>query len=91
MEQLITALNTTLEQPTPHCSPILNRKDLKQASGKLFNTTNIIHEIYSSQFTLNDIKIILGTDDFNIIEVEDKLIFKYIESSFVIDKCLYKA
>lgn len=91
MEQLYTALNTTLEQPTPQCSPILNRKNLKQASGKLYNTTHVIFEIYSSHFTYNDIKIILGTDNFDIIEQEDNLIFKYFERSFIINKYLYKS
>ena len=91
MEQLYTALNTTLEQPTPPCSPILNRKKLKQASGKLYNTTHVIFEIFSSHFTYNDIKIILGTDNFDIIEQEDNLIFKYFERSFIINKYLYKS
>lgn len=91
MEQLYTALNTTLEQPTPQCSPILNRKNLKHASGKLYNTTHVILEIYSSHFTKNDINVILGTDNFNIIEQEDKLIFQHFERSFIINKYLYKS
>ena len=89
MDQLFTALNTTLDQPTPQCSPVTTRKNVKQASGKLYNTTHVILEVFSSHFTFNDIKIILNTDNFNIIEKQNKLIFQNFERSFVIDKHLY--
>ena len=61
--------------------------DLK--NGYIFSLINKRKKIYSTKFSNKDIKIILGTNDFNIIENYDNLIFKILDKTFTIPKSLY--
>lgn len=88
MEELLVALNSTLVQPTPQCSPVFSRK-VKEAAGELTFSDGKKKKIYSTKFSNSDIKIILGTDNFNIIENYDNLIFKILDKTFTIPKSLY--
>lgn len=72
---LLTALSASLIQPTPQSSPVLMRKVTEPKGTITFKNGNR-QDVFSSKFTLNDIKIILGTDNFNIIEKSDTICFK---------------
>ena len=85
---LLTALNSTLAQPTPQCSPVMRRK--YEPKGTITNSNGVKHDIFSSVFKIEDIKIILNSDNFDIYENSNIIYFTTETMSFECDKNLFK-
>jgi hypothetical protein len=83
----LTALHSTLAQPTPQCSPVLKRKF--EPKGTITNSDGVKHNIFSSVFKIEDIKIILNTNHFDIYEDSNTIYFKTKTMSFECNKNLF--
>jgi hypothetical protein len=83
----LTALNSTSAQPTPQCSPVLKRKF--EPKGTITNSNGVKNDIFSSVFKIEDIKIILNSNHFDIYEDYNKIYFKTKTISFECNKNLF--
>jgi hypothetical protein len=96
---MLTALNSCLTQATPcnspqisqNNSPLLSRK-VKQAKGNIKYPNGETKIIYSSMFSLEDIKILLGDNSITYYTDEnDTMYFSNSKSIiFECDKILFK-